>query len=302
MTVILVHGGAGEACLERADPALALAQRRGLAAALRAGQAELLAGGPAVAAVAAAVRVLEDDPVFNAGRGAALNREGVAEHDAGIMDGRTGAFGGVSGLTAIRHPVEAARLVMERSGHVLMHGAGAQAFALAEGAEAADPAWFIAELASRNLADWRADPGMAMRGTVGAVALDRQGRLAAATSTGGLTGKRQGRCGDAPVPGAGTWADTEVAVSCTGDGEVFLTTQLAGRIALAAGSGSGLAQAAADALARARSRGGIGGCIVLAADGTWAMPFTTSDLRRGLAVGEEAPRVAVFGDESPAPC
>lgn len=300
MSVILVHGGAGVACLERADPALALRQRRGLATALTAGQAVLLAGGAALDAVEAAVRVLEDDPVFNAGRGAALTRAGTAEHDAGIMDGHSGAFGGVTGLTAIRHPIHAARLVMERSGHVLMQGAGAQAFALAEGAEAADPAWFIAELARRNLADWRAKPDLAMRGTVGAVALDRAGHLAAATSTGGLTGKRPGRCGDAPIPGAGTWADTRVAVSCTGDGEVFLATQVAGRIAMAAEAG--VAGAASGALERARARGGLGGCIVLAADGSWSMPFTTSDLRRGLVVDDGPPRVAVFGDEAPTPC
>ncbi|MEK7411816.1 MAG: isoaspartyl peptidase/L-asparaginase [Planctomycetota bacterium] len=303
MITLLVHGGAGSAHLVRQDPQRRNEERRALAQACAAGQAILVAGGPAVDAVVAAVEVLEDCPLFNAGRGAALTRDGTAELDAALMDGNSGRCGGVMGLTAVRHPIHAARLVMERSGHVLMHGVGAQHFALENGAESADPAWFITAQAQRNLADWRNDPQYAMRGTVGAVALDASGHLAAATSSGGLTGKRSGRVGDAPIPGAGTWADARVAVSATGDGEAFVRAHFAGRIAVQCEHGVNVNRAAEEALKRVAQQsgfgGGTGGCIVLCADGTWSMPFTTADMRRGCAIGHATPRVAIFGDEDP---
>lgn len=301
MITLLVHGGAGSAQVVRQDPDRWQLERAGLARALVAGQMILRAGGAALDAVEAAVRVLEDEPLFNAGRGAALTRDGTAELDAALMDGASGRFGGVMGLTTVRHPIHAARLVMERSGHVLMQGVGAQAFVVAEGAELVDPAWFITERSQRNLADWRSDSNYAMRGTVGAVALDGQGGLAAATSTGGLTGKRAGRVGDAPIPGAGTWADHRVAVSATGDGEAFLRANFAGRLAFQVEHGMALPAATMHALDQVAQQAGKGGCIALAADGVWTMPFNSPDMRRGIAIGDEAPRVAVFGDELLAP-
>jgi len=301
MTIILVHGGAGGAGPERRDPALLAAVRLGLAQACAAGQRRLRAGASALDAVAAAVEVLEDDPVFNAGRGCALTRDGTVELDAAIMDGASGAAGAVTGVGVLRSPVLAARLVMERSGHVLLHGAGAEAFALGMGAERIDPSWFVTARARADLAAWQAAEAAAMRGTVGAVALDAAGRLAAATSTGGLTGKRPGRTGDCPVIGAGTWADARVAVSATGDGEAFLRAHFAGRVALLVEHGRGVAAAADDGLELVRQRGGTGGCIALAADRTWAMPVTTTALRRGLAIDGEPPRVAVFPEDELTP-
>ena len=217
---IVVHGGAGkmpttEARRER--------MRSGAAEAVEAGHAVLVAGGSALDAVEAAVTALEDDPAFNAGRGAALTEDGGVELDAAVMEGTGRAAGSVACLRGVRNPSRAARAVLGDGRHVMLVGEAAQAFARYAGLELCPEAWFVTDVQRDALA------GGAMgwaEGTVGAVARDAAGRLAAATSTGGTMGKRRGRVGDSPLIGCGTWADdSTAAVSCTGDGEAIIRTR-----------------------------------------------------------------------------
>ncbi|HEY6543705.1 MAG TPA: isoaspartyl peptidase/L-asparaginase, partial [Dokdonella sp.] len=228
--LLVIHGGAG---VERAGmaPADEAAARTALEAALRAGHARLAAGGPALDAVAAAIGVLEDEPQFNAGRGAVFTHGGRNELDASVMDGASGKAGAVAGVRRVKNPILLARAVMEKSRHVMMVGDGAEAFAKAQGIALVDPAYFRTDKrwqqlqkALREEADGvaRVDAGKAYFGTVGALALDARGRLAAGTSTGGMTNKRYGRVGDSPIIGAGTWADQRCAVSGTGWGEYYI--------------------------------------------------------------------------------
>lgn len=229
---IVVHGGAG--VINKAEmPAEREARyRSGLEAARDAGYAVLESGGSSLDAVTAAVRSLEDNPYFNAGRGAVLNRDGVAELDASIMDGKTLAAGAVTGIKHVRNPIELARAVMEKSPHVMLMGAGAEEFALEQGMTLVPNSYFRTEervrQLERALKDEKQQHPIGTSGTVGAVALDRLGNLAAATSTGGLTAKRAGRIGDSPIIGAGTYADNQsCAVSSTGDGEFFIRAVVA---------------------------------------------------------------------------
>jgi L-asparaginase / beta-aspartyl-peptidase len=224
---LVIHGGAGSMSPANLSPEADVAGRAGLAAALEAGAAILRSGGAALEAVEAAVRVLEDDPAFNAGRGSVFTAEGRIECDAAIMDGRDRRAGAVAGVRATRNPVTLARAVMEQSPHVFLAGSGADTFARAHGIEAASPGWFETDERRRQLDEILSDPdapfdsGMKY-GTVGAVAVDAHGHVAAATSTGGLTAKKWGRVGDSPLIGAGTYADDRAAaVSCTGAGEVL---------------------------------------------------------------------------------
>jgi beta-aspartyl-peptidase (threonine type) len=279
--VLCIHGGAGQWSDEIADPAQGAPVHAGLAAALAAGGALLAAGGSALDAAQAAVAVLEADPVFNAGRGGALTSGGWVECDAAIIDGRDGRAGAVAGLRRTRSPVAAARHLLDEGRHVLLAGAEGESWLHQHGVEACPPEWLVVERSRAELERWRAgDHGR--RGTVGAVALDRAGRLAAATSTGGLTGKRPGRVGDSPLIGAGTWADGAAAISCTGLGEAFIRAGFALRTALAVGGGVTPAAAAADGLARVSSFGGTGGTIVLAADGRWELATSDPAMARGV--------------------
>ena len=304
MWTVMVHGGAGRFERGALPPDAERAMRAGLGAALDAGGGVLAAGGTALDAVEAAVRCLEDDPAFNAGRGAALTRDGGVELDAAIMDGARRAAGAVAGVARTRSPVGLARAVMEHSPHVFLAGAGADGFAADRGLEGADAAWFatperrrqLAELLSRDADAFDVDMKY---GTVGAVARDRAGHLAAATSTGGVTGKRPGRIGDTPVIGAGTYADDRAgAVSCTGAGEYFLRAgaaqAIATRIRLLGETPDAAAAAVLDDIVEL---GGTGGVIVLAPDGAASWRFTTAGMNRGLATGGGERRVAVFGDE-----
>jgi len=300
---LLVHGGSGRMIRGELPPATDRAARGALAAALDAGEAVLAAGGAALDAVDAAVRALEDDPVFNAGRGAALTADGRVELDAAVADGAGRRAGAVAGVSATRSPVGLARAVMEDGRHVLLAGPAADRFAESKGLAPAPPGWFetperraqLAELLSRGGDAYDLDMKY---GTVGAVALDAAGRLAAATSTGGVTGKSWGRVGDSPVIGAGTWADAAVALSCTGTGEHFLrlgaSHEVAARVRLA---GVPLASALADVLAEVRGLGGTGGAIALGADGTAEWAFTTPGLYRGSAGEGRARRVGIYDDE-----
>lgn len=258
-TALVIHGGAGVIPKDRLSAEGQARRLSVLREALAAGDAILEQGGGALDACVAAVRVMEEAPEFNAGRGGVLNTEGVVEHDASVMCGRTGRAGGVAGLQGVRSPILAARAVLEQSEHVLLVGEGARRFALSVGLEVRPLDWFVTPGRHRQLqraleqrsvvrdhdlfdeSDDRADADAGAisnadsetdgLGTVGACALDASGALAAATSTGGMTGKLPGRVGDSAIIGAGTWADTRVALSATGHGEAFIRHHVTGRVA-----------------------------------------------------------------------
>jgi beta-aspartyl-peptidase (threonine type) len=301
---IAVHGGAGTILRENLTEAMRGEFEAGLGAALDAGARLLAEGGNALDAVAATVVLLEDDPHFNAGRGATFTFDGKIELDAAIMDGRTRAAGAVAGITRERNPVLIARAVMEHSPHVFLAGAGAERFAREQGFEPVDPAWFETAERRRQFEEFRQRKsgwfdGSVKYGTVGAVARDRQGHVAAATSTGGLTGKRWGRVGDSPVIGAGTYADDRAcAVSATGAGEYFIRTAAAKAIADRMVLLGESVQAAADAvIAEIGELGGEGGVIVAAADGGTAFALNTAGMYRGRADSEGMRETAIFGDD-----
>ncbi|SFP53973.1 isoaspartyl peptidase/L-asparaginase family protein [Sphingomonas rubra] len=300
---LTVHGGSGR--FERGIiPAEADAgARAGLGRALDAGSAVLAAGGTAVDAVQAAIEVLEDDPHFNAGRGAALSGEGRIELDAAIMDGRAREAGSVAQVTTPRHPIALARAVMDEGTHVMLAGPGAEAFAAARGVEAADAGWFELPERRRQLEELLARGNDAFDvdmkyGTVGAVARDANGHVAAATSTGGVTGKRWGRIGDSPLIGAGTWADDACAVSATGAGEYFVRVgagrTIAARVKML---GESIGTATDAVLGEIVALGGTGGLIVVAPSGETAWRFSTPGMYRATASAEGARVVAIYGDE-----
>lgn len=303
--VLAVHGGAGALERERLAPDAEAAARRGLEAALRAGHAVLADGGRALDAVVRAVATLEDDPAFNAGRGSVLTSEGRVEMDAAVVDGATLAAGAVACVSRLAHPVETARLVMEHSPHVLLAGEGAERFALAHGAEAVDPEALVTELRRGQLERVRArvalDHDGGGLGTVGAVARDRAGHVAAATSTGGMTGQLPGRVGDSPIVGAGTWADdASCAVSATGHGELFVRVGFAHEVdALVRHAGLALGEACRRVLERVAALGGRGGCVAVDRRGAVALPFSSAGMFRGRIDAAGRAGVAVFGGETP---
>ena len=285
---IAVHGGAGTPAPAELTPERERAYRAGLERALRAGSEILGRGGCSLDAVVAAVQVLEDDPLFNAGRGSVLTADGTHELDASVMDGRDLRAGAVTGLKHVRNPVALARLVMERSAHVMLAGTGAEAFALAQGLEPVPMSHFTTERRRQELAaflrDEAASPRESFMGTVGAVALDAQGSLAAATSTGGMTGKRFGRVGDTPIIGAGTYAANDCcAVSATGHGEYFIRACVAHEIAsLVRHRGLDVERAAHEVVMRQLvTLGGSGGVVAIGRDGRIAMPFNSPGMLRG---------------------
>ena len=302
---IVIHGGAGTIERERMTPEKDAEIRAALTRALDTGSAILQEGGSALDAVEAAVRVLEDDPNFNAGRGAVFTAEGTNELDASIMDGRNRNAGAVAGVTMTRHPISLARAVMEKSRHVMMAGEGADRFSREQRLEQVGPEWFYTphryEQLQRRMTREASAPleEDAYFGTVGAVARDRDGNLAAATSTGGITGKAWGRVGDSPIIGAGTYADNRAcAVSATGAGEFYIREGVAHEIcARMRFLGEGPQEAADFVQAETLAMGGDGGVIVLGADGRWAFSFNTGGMYRGVATAGEEPLVAIYGDE-----
>jgi len=298
---LAIHGGAGAMAREAMTRADQSEHEAGLAAALDAGIAVLASGGSALDAVEAAVVALEDDPHFNAGRGSVFTYEGAIELDASIMDGRCRAAGAATGLTTVRNPVRLARAVMEHSPHVFVGGHGAEEFARTRGLEIVDPSWFATDERRRQLELVKAGGGFDAEvkfGTVGAVAVDAAGHVAAATSTGGLTGKRWGRIGDSPVIGAGNYADDRAcAVSATGAGEFFIRAGVAHEIGARMRLLGERAQAAADAvIAEVGALGGDGGVIVAAPDGTTVFSFNTPGMYRGRADSQGLREVAIFRD------
>jgi beta-aspartyl-peptidase (threonine type) len=249
-------------------------------------RAVLEGGHAAVGAVQSAIMFMEAGvDFFNAGRGSVLCADGSVEMSAALMRGVDRAVGAVAGVKRTKQPIIAARTVLEGSSHVLLVGEAADAYAAASGAEMIDSSYFVTERQRRRLAETRADPD---RGTVGVVCLDANGGLAAGTSTGGMRGQAPGRVGDSPLPGAGTWADDRVAVSCTGDGEAFIRAGVARHLAALVASGLGLEQAAAQALGEVAKLGGRGGLIAVDAQGNIAMPFISEAMPRGTwRAGEE---------------
>jgi beta-aspartyl-peptidase (threonine type) len=300
---IAIHGGAGSMTRATMDDAGVAAHEAALRAALEAGAAVLREGGSALDAVTASVVALEDDPHFNAGRGAVFTYHGTNELDAAVMDGASRAAGAVAGVTHTRNPVTLARTVMEAGPHVFLAGAGAEEFAREHGVEQVDPDWFATEERWRQLQELKArklgwfDDGLKY-GTVGAVACDAQGHLAAATSTGGLTGKRWNRIGDSPVIGAGTYADDRAgAVSCTGSGEQFMRVgvahEICARMRLAGESAQGAANAV---LAEVGAMRGVGGVIVVTPAGETVFAHTTPGMFRGRADSSGLCEVGIFGE------
>ncbi|HEX8202780.1 MAG TPA: isoaspartyl peptidase/L-asparaginase, partial [Isosphaeraceae bacterium] len=315
--VLAIHGGVGTMTRAELTPEVERAYRADLERALRAGKAVLDGGGPGLDAVEAAIRILEDSPRFNAGKGAVFTHEGKNELDASIMDGGTMRAGAVAGVTVVKNPIAAARAVMEKSPHVMFVGPGADAFARSAGLEIVDPAYFrteerwqqlqkVLEEEKKNAGGQgrRASPDALPLGTVGAVALDRHGHLAAGTSTGGMTNKRFGRVGDSPIIGAGTYAeDASCAVSATGHGEYFIRYAVAHDIAARVKyRGLPVAEAADEViqttLRATDAEGGVaeGGVIVLDAQGRFAASFNTDGMYRGLVTSDGKTHIAIFKD------
>jgi beta-aspartyl-peptidase (threonine type) len=304
MFAIAIHGGAGTLSRDDMSPAQEKDYREGLQAALDAGYALLARGSSSLDATSAAVRVLEDNPLFNAGRGAVLNRDGVAELDASLMDGKTLAAGAVTGLQHVKNPIDLARLVMDKSPHVMLVGAGAEEFARSQGVEMVSNEYFRTPARQRQLE--RHLRGAITReneleafGTVGAVALDLSGNLAAATSTGGMTGKRWGRVGDSPIIGAGTYANnSSCAVSATGHGEYFIRTVVAHDIcAQVEYLKIPLAQAIENVLnGKMKKLGGNGGVIAIDTAGEIVLEFNSEGMFRGVRSSLGRNEVEIYRD------
>lgn len=314
--MLVVHGGAGTITRTNLSSEMEKQYREKLSEALRTGHAILAKGGSSSDAVEATIRILEDSPLFNAGKGAVFTHEGRNEMDAAFMDGRTKKAGAVAGVTIIRNPISAARAVMEKSPHVMLAGRGAELFATKMGLEIVDPSYFWTERRWKSLQDELLkeqkanDPkktsendaaagGDKKFGTVGALALDREGNLAAGTSTGGMTNKQFGRIGDTPIIGAGTYADNEsCAVSGTGHGEFFIRWNVAYDIAaLMKYRGMSVADAANEVVHRKLAPvKGEGGVIALDAKGNFAMPFNTEGMYRGWIGEDGEPHVSIYKD------
>jgi beta-aspartyl-peptidase (threonine type) len=292
---IAIHGGAGTLMTGSVSPEKEKEFHEKLSEALQAGYSLLAKGGSAVDAVEAAVRVMEDSPLFNAGKGSVFNCDGVNEMDAAIMNGKNLKAGAIAEVHTIRNPISAAKAVMEKTKHVLLASAGAEKFAKENGLEIVDPSYFYYEerhkqwLATKDddsTNSWAGDgipEGTKKFGTVGCVALDNQGNIAAATSTGGVNNKKFGRVGDSPIIGAGTYANNKTcAVSCTGEGEYFIRNVVAYDIsALMEYKGLNLAQATAEVMKKVALLGGEGGLIAIDNQGNISAPFNTSSMFRG---------------------
>ena len=316
--VLVIHGGAGTILKSQMTAEKEKAYNDALNTALGKGEAILQNGGTAMDAIEASIRYMEDSPLFNAGKGAVFTNEGKNELDAAFMDGKTLGAGSVAGVTTIRNPITAARMVMEHSPHVMMAGRGAEQFAKEMGLPIVDPSYFYTEErwkglqeaktedSLKTLSDTTARKSTGLRqkenrdykyGTVGAVALDQYGNLAAGTSTGGMTNKKFGRIGDAPVIGAGTYANNKtVAISCTGWGEYYIRLVMAKTISDRMEYGKIPLKKAADemVLNQLPALGGDGGLIAVDKDGNIAMPFCTEGMYRGYVRAGEKKVVKIY--------
>jgi len=320
--ILVVHGGSGTITRDSITPEVEAQYRASLERALKAGYAVLAAGGTSVDAVVATIKIFEDDPLFNAGKGAVFTNEGKNELDASIMDGKTGLAGAVAGVTTVKNPITAARAVMDKTKHVLLISAGADKFAAAQKLDIVDPSYFFTQhrwdqlqkakeqdkiqldhdaqaakkTSSAPPAIWQTDSKF---GTVGAVALDRYGNLAAGTSTGGLTNKLYGRVGDSPIIGAGTYADNATAaISGTGTGEFYMRGVIAYDIAarmkyLNLSVSEAVDQTIKSALDAKDGRGGV---IALDAKGNFKFGFNTEGMYRGYIKSDGKPVTLVYRD------
>ena len=296
--VLVIHGGAGTILKENMTKEMEGEYITKLDEALEAGRNILAEGGSSLDAVTAVVMVMEDSPLFNAGKGAVFTAEGKIEMDAAIMDGEKMQAGAVAGVSRIRNPILAARAVMEHSGHVMLSGEGADAFAENEGLQMADSSYFYTE--RRFNSYLKAKENAEKYGTVGAVALDRNGNLAAATSTGGRTYKMKGRVGDTPVIGAGTYADNgSCAVSGTGHGEFFMRNVVAYDIAALMNYRHLSLEAAAEEVImhKLKDQQGEGGVIAVDAQGNFTMPFNTPGMYRGYVTADGKREILIYGKE-----
>ena len=318
--LLVIHGGAGTITRAEMTAEREAAYRAKLTEALETGHRILAEGGAALDAVEATIRLMEDSPLFNAGKGSVFTAAGANEMDASIMDGETGKAGAVAAVTTVRNPITAARAVMEQTWHVLLAAQGAETFAREAGIETAEAGYFFTERRWQSLQKRRENEGLpplepparelspeeagqpvaSAHGTVGALALDLLGRIAAGTSTGGMTNKRFGRVGDSPIPGAGTWADRRCAASGTGQGEYFIRLTIARDVCARLDYlGLDLAEAADQVIHGALTNaGGSGGVIALDAEGNVAMPFNTEGMYRGWMGADGIARVKIYGDES----
>lgn len=314
--VMVIHGGAGTILKSTMTPEKEAAYTAALTKALETGYAAIKEGKSSLDAVEATIHILEDSPLFNAGKGAVFTNEGKNEMDAAIMDGSNLKAGSVAGVTIIRNPISAARAVMEKSEHVMMAGAGAEKFAKQAGLTIVDPAYFFTQdrwdglqraikddstksvLDHGNKKSYKSESQNVDNkfGTVGCVALDSKGNLAAGTSTGGMTNKKFGRIGDAPIIGSGTYANNATAaISCTGWGEFYIRSVVAHDIsALMEYKGLSVAEASQIALDKMAKLGGNGGLIALDKNGKMAMPFNTAGMYRGTITADGKIEVLIY--------
>ena len=303
MTILAIHGGAGGDGPWRGLTSLDPERIRSMRHVLQSIGDALDSGSiDALEAVTMAVELMENEPLFNAGIGSVLDEDGTVTMDASIMNGPDGAAGSVVNVRRIRHPIRAANCVLKQGWPVMLNSEAADVFAINNGVEEVKPSWLVTDLRQKQWDRWRennARPGatdeddsvldhdLEGMGTVGAVALDKNGDVAAATSTGGMTGKPKGRIGDTPIIGAGTWADQHIAVSCTGVGEAFIRTCAAHRLASKFESGLTLDEACSDVLEAVEPIGGRGGLIAVTTNGEVATPFQTMLMYRGVWMNGE---------------
>jgi L-asparaginase / beta-aspartyl-peptidase len=312
---LAIHGGAGTILKENMTPELEKAYNEKLSEALSIGYKILDKGGAAMDAVEAVIKILEDSPLFNAGKGSVFANNGKNEMDAAIMNGTDLKAGSVAGVRTIKNPISAARAVMEKSPHVMLSGAGADTFALKMGLETVDPKYFYTEKRWQQLLEainaenkksskekgrieeiQEPEDKERKRGTVGCVALDKKGNLAAGTSTGGMTNKKYGRIGDAPIIGAGTYAkNSTCAVSCTGHGEYFIRYTVASSVSAMMEYGhKKLKDASTEIISQLEKVGGEGGLISIDYSGNVSMPFNSKGMYRGKWVSGESPEVKIY--------
>ena len=299
-TAMIIHGGAGGMSQSDMSTEQQETYKSALRRALTDGNEVLENGGSALDAVEAAITTLESDTLFNAARGAVLTSQNTVELDASIMDGRTRNAGALTGVKTVKHPITLARTIMTESKHVMMAQEGAETFAREHGLELVENEYFILDSRRSSSGDGAALPERSKDkfGTVGAVALDADGNLAAGTSTGGISNKRFGRVGDSPIIGAGTYASNKsVAVSATGQGEFYIRSVAAHNVASRVRfGGASLETAARAAVEEAKELGGVGGLIVLDPEGNMAMPFTTSGMFRAYTKPDGTTKVRIFRD------
>lgn len=299
---LVIHGGAGKILKSNMSPEKEAEYTNTLNLVLEAGYKILSEGGTSLDAVQTVIRMMEDSPLFNAGKGAVLTEKGIAELDASIMDGRTLSAGAVAGIKHVKNPIALARLVMEKSPHVMMIGEGAEEFAKENNLEMVENSYFITrerwESYQRAIKRREEETKNEKHGTVGAVALDMDGNIAAGTSTGGMMMKKFGRVGDAPIIGAGTYADNRTCgVSATGSGEYFIRIGVAKDISsLMQYKGMDLLSASTEVIKKVGELGGTGGVICLDKEGNIAMPFNTEGMYRGYYISGNSPVVKIYND------